>query len=238
MLIMIGCSGAEYTGGLSPYESCGLSSDQMDTFDPKLTTTSINLLVDPAFSVEETGAIAQGVQPWTSELMLSGLINSADVYISSDVTPLKTEQYLVGCDQVVFNSNSIAVVRISSATDWQRIGPSSGSIAAVTLRCYDSSRNLTKQTIIFGPQVSGALAVRSTMIHEFGHAVGLKHSCSTNGVNGPDCARLNYDHPYIRAVMYPFLIPGDPSKLALNSNDTLRARCLYPVSGQVHWGSL
>ncbi len=79
--------------------------------------------------------------------------------------------------------------------------------------------------------------VKSILVHEVGHMLGLGHSCefSANSEEEkegvPNCYSKFLNKSYIRAVMYPsFDVPeSGPAEVRskLNHNDMGRANCLY-----------
>lgn len=67
-----------------------------------------------------------------------------------------------------------------------------------------------------------------TMLHEFGHLLGLGHPCEASStVSGiPNCYESNISPDYLSAVMYPGVSLTNPV-MALNTNDQSRANCLF-----------
>ena len=70
------------------------------------------------------------------------------------------------------------------------------------------------------------------MLHEFGHLLGLNHSCEGTPKEGvPNCNDPSLSSAYYSAVMYPvfgFYPSGQgEQRRELADNDQGRANCLY-----------
>lgn len=74
--------------------------------------------------------------------------------------------------------------------------------------------------------------LQTIFLHEFGHLLGLDHSCNTQSKNGyPLCSDPAMSKDYYQAVMFPiipFTAGGQgEQRRELQSNDQGRANCLY-----------
>lgn len=69
---------------------------------------------------------------------------------------------------------------------------------------------------------------QTIVLHEFGHLLGLGHSCETDGAPGyPTCSSA-MNSEYFFAVMFPSFPEGQAGvKRQLGKNDMGRANCLY-----------
>ena len=84
--------------------------------------------------------------------------------------------------------------------------------------------------------------LQTIVLHEFGHLLGLQHSCEVNpkkpGV--PNCTADDVNPDYLSALMYPqfsFFDDGTgEQKQSLFTNDQGRGNCLYGQSSSTLGG--
>ena len=74
--------------------------------------------------------------------------------------------------------------------------------------------------------------LESIFVHEFGHLLGVGHSCSTKDEDGfPDCSATDLEPSYLTAVLFPSFgfneFGAGEVRSTLNENDQGRANCLY-----------
>lgn len=88
-----------------------------------------------------------------------------------------------------------------------------------------------------GPERVGAQDLQNALTHEFGHFIGLDHSCYSGASAGPrpidhtgqpaiDCGAATEEQR--KSSMFPAVRPGDIQRRTLSTDDKLGACDLYP----------
>jgi hypothetical protein len=80
-------------------------------------------------------------------------------------------------------------------------------------------------SLMNGALASNAATVESTMVHEFGHALGLDHS----QINASFANDGDTDNDQFLPTMYPMATDDDSSLIELNPDDVAQIRFLYPT---------
>lgn len=236
-LLVTGC--ALPTGGLLVTE-CVLPRDQLGTLSGKWPLTPVPIAFRAGqFSANEMNAIMNAADIWNSFYARS--LNLAPIDYGTRTAPREStvarpSSPCSGGGLLAAGAFSAPVV-IYKHSRWPHSNPDA---IALTTYCvsagtplpqmYSAIMDLNYENFfVSGKKIPD---LTSIFVHEFGHLLGLDHSCDTKSKNGfPSCSDGALPDDYLKAVMYP-IVPFDSSgngvpKRELQANDQGRANCLY-----------
>ncbi len=238
LLSVWSCGGSESTSE-SPL-TCDVPSDQTSSFRGKWALTPLPLaVVISEFDSDQRLAISNAMNTWNAFAASSrGVIPllASSVEPIQEVSGTSPSDFASVCSspqlQGSVYSGQIFLIADSS---WSS---RSASIVALTTLCPESGAASARRGLRGGQievNVRDFFAVgklqpdmESVMLHEFGHLLGLDHSCSTGASSLPLCAEAPND--YLNAAMYPqirFIGSNSIQRRELNVNDRTRMGCLY-----------
>jgi len=246
-LAMVGLGSASLDGLSEAVRAgaCAVEVDQSESFLPRLSSIidgAVTVVVDASFTVAERemiDAAADSWNAWGRAALGHDVFKVTSGKLTGDTAPDS------GNDPCAFevpvSDGGFAIRRGMDSDSWNSFGLGDMNPAA-TLRCRRSDQ-LTQQLMVVQADWLDTRQFESVVLHEFGHALGLDHSCSDEGGSEgfAACSELPMGHEYREAVMYPSLksrittvsekdgsVTTEPEiREVLTSNDADRASCLF-----------
>ncbi|MBN22347.1 MAG: hypothetical protein CL678_13780 [Bdellovibrionaceae bacterium] len=237
---------AKPTTGESYEKECVLPSDQSGTLEGRwLNNPAPPISVafrTGHFNNEEAAALVAAASTWNdfyqsvNNLQLlntgSGGVNTTSVNAAdfSCASNLSTQG---GAVPIYKYAASNAEGLGDTANSW----PYDSEVIALTTYCpsaaspldtfYNAVIEINYKNFFYAGRVPD---LESIFVHEFGHLIGVNHSCEGTASSGVPKCSTGLDVNYLSAVMFPAVQfsgnTGIPRR-SLNSNDQGRANCLY-----------
>ncbi len=227
-------SGCGSKSGKKVIKECVLAEDQSGTLSGRWPITPVPVaLFTGAFSGSDEAAFSAAAAKWNSFYSSSKgfqLINQGGTSGIPRPTNICSGSIVGGSTF----SGSVTVYPVSE--NW----PYGSEVIALTTTCPVPGNELPTFTMAameinqqnFFGDAPKQPDIESIALHEFGHLVGLRHSCEGFEANGiPKCDSPSLNQAYLAAVMFPAVVFDSSGngevKRDLQQNDMERANCLY-----------
>jgi hypothetical protein len=239
LLACVSVSCGTNTKGVS--KECKLNSDQKASLIGHWSVRPVPVaIISNDFSSSELAAIEAAIETWNEFFKVSKgfrlyLAGSAPLATVPSSTQKVTRATV--CSQALLNANGFhrPILIQKNRSDW----PYGSGVMALTSTCTAAVAGASTPAFYSGVielnfkdfYNSGQPIpdLQSTLAHELGHLLGLKHSCSAGADKGVvSCSAASEE--YRDALMYPALgFYGNKGKVSRNlrTNDQQRANCLY-----------
>jgi hypothetical protein len=196
---------------------------------PTLNETPTRVVVDPAFNGREANQINAAITIWNAQARNLIQKNFFSHPTSGEIPGYAKNFDPRSCQRERHPDTTLYVVKETNTEHWRSMSLAPEALA-VTQRCVTNiaSGELLNQVMIINTEKTAKQQFMSVTLHEFGHAIGLNHSCAEEKgkTDYRACETLGADHPYRVALMYPKIHDSKPVT-APQANDIERASCLY-----------
>ncbi|MFZ9594849.1 MAG: hypothetical protein ACO3A2_02090 [Bdellovibrionia bacterium] len=226
-------------------KNCEVPADQSGTISGKWAIGPIPVAFQQgAFSADEIRAITAAMDTWNQFSMKAQGVTMFD-YGGSATEPRLSASLNPKASNSLCSSGLIQSTSFKGAVVIYKLGtwPSNYASSAMALTTYctipgtpynsffSAVMELNYQSF-FAAGTGRYPDLQTITLHEFGHLVGLNHSCEFDNKSGtPNCSSPSLNPEYFIASMYPrFGFDGSGAgevKQILRTNDQTRTNCIY-----------
>ena len=238
LAFLTGCALGD--GSKSVTKQCNIPADQKNTISGAWKITPIPVAFHTSdFNTEEQSTIMNGADTWNKFFASSKGIPMLDYGTKTSPKTSGAPKPSGNCTTGIIQGQQFSgAVVIYKQMSW----PYSNIPDAIALTSYCPIPGTPYNSFFmayielnyqnFFVQGRKLPDTQTILTHEFGHLIGLNHSCENATKTGvPNCSDPNMPSAYISAIMFPVF--GFDSagygevKLNINQNDQGRANCLY-----------